>query len=64
VMYTNFGSLKGSPERVDESGDPDPNHGRWEEQRRRESEFKDGDPTVLIVGVGQSGLERARLKTP
>jgi len=45
VVYTNLERLKGFPERVGELRDPDPNHGRWEEQRRRESEFKDGDPT-------------------
>jgi pyruvate/2-oxoglutarate dehydrogenase complex dihydrolipoamide dehydrogenase (E3) component len=43
--------------------DPAPNHGKWEEARRRSLAFDDGDPTVLIVGGGQSGLELAgRLK--
>ena len=41
LVYTKFESLKGFPKRVGKSRDPDPNHGQWEEQRRRESEFKD-----------------------
>lgn len=43
--------------------DPAPNHGKWEEARRRSSCFEASNPTVLIVGGGQSGLElAARLK--
>ena len=42
---------------------PEPNHGRWEEARRKEVAFGGADPTVLIIGGGQSGLEvAARLK--
>lgn len=36
-----------------------PNHGKWEAERRHSVTFEDGDPTVLIVGGGQSGLELA-----
>jgi len=63
VVYTNLESLKGFPEKVGALRNADPNHGKWEGQRRRESEFVDGNPTVLIIGAGQSGLEiAARLK--
>ena len=35
----------------------------WEEQRHRESNLANGDPTVLIIGAGHTGLEiAARLK--
>ncbi|TCD68951.1 hypothetical protein EIP91_009341 [Steccherinum ochraceum] len=36
-----------------------PNHGKWEEQRRRERDFVDSAPEVLIVGAGHSGLDTA-----
>ncbi|KAL4928911.1 flavin-containing monooxygenase [Aspergillus undulatus] len=31
----------------------------WPEQRAREVEFRDSEPTVLVVGAGQSGLNLA-----
>lgn len=31
----------------------------WEDRRRRETNFDDGDPTVLVVGAGHCGLEVA-----
>ena len=35
----------------------------WEERRDRELNFADGDPAVLIIGAGHTGLEiAARLK--
>ncbi|KAG6370029.1 hypothetical protein JVT61DRAFT_12548 [Boletus reticuloceps] len=38
-------------------------HGIWEERRRREVELADGDPIVIVIGAGHSGLEvAARLK--
>ncbi|KAG6379327.1 hypothetical protein JVT61DRAFT_11786 [Boletus reticuloceps] len=38
-------------------------HGTWEERRCREVDLADGDPTVLVIGAGHSGLEvAARLK--
>ena len=38
-------------------------HGTWEERRRREVELADGDPTVIVIGAGHTGLEiAARLK--
>ncbi|KAJ7904759.1 hypothetical protein B0H14DRAFT_2664275 [Mycena olivaceomarginata] len=62
-MFTNLEDLKDFPEKLGPLRDPAPNHGKWEEARRRSLAFDDGDPTVLIVGGGQSGLELAgRLK--
>jgi cation diffusion facilitator CzcD-associated flavoprotein CzcO len=38
-------------------------HGTWEERRRREVELVDGDPNVIVIGAGHTGLEvAARLK--
>ena len=34
-------------------------HEDWEGRRRREIDFDDGDPTVLIIGAGHCGLEVA-----
>ncbi|KAG1740407.1 uncharacterized protein EDB91DRAFT_1053093, partial [Suillus paluster] len=34
-------------------------HGTWEEKRRRELEFANGDPEVLVIGAGQCGLQVA-----
>jgi hypothetical protein len=37
--------------------------GTWEEDRRREKEFRDRVPSVIIIGAGHIGLETAaRLK--
>jgi heterodisulfide reductase subunit A-like polyferredoxin len=37
--------------------------GSWAETRRRQTEFVDRTPTVLVVGAGHTGLEiAARLK--
>ncbi|KAJ7930009.1 hypothetical protein B0H13DRAFT_2228389 [Mycena leptocephala] len=55
-MFTNLEDLKGFPEKIGPLRDFAPNHGKWEEARRRASAFEAGDPTVLIVGGGQSGL--------
>ncbi|KAJ7752730.1 hypothetical protein DFH07DRAFT_516852 [Mycena maculata] len=62
-MFTNLEDLKGFPEKIGPLRDWAPNHGKWAEARRRSAAFETGDPTVLIVGGGQSGLElAARLK--
>ncbi|PFH45534.1 hypothetical protein AMATHDRAFT_71621 [Amanita thiersii Skay4041] len=63
VVYTNLENLKGFPEKLGPLRNPLPNHGSWAEERKREAEFVDTDPAVLIIGGGQSGLDvAARLK--
>ncbi|KAF9522147.1 hypothetical protein CPB83DRAFT_823118 [Crepidotus variabilis] len=63
LLFTNLEDLKGFPEQLGSRRNGLPNHGKWEEQRRKEVAFEDREPTVLVVGAGQSGLEvAARLK--
>ncbi|KAH9920544.1 FAD/NAD(P)-binding domain-containing protein [Epithele typhae] len=63
TFYTNLEELKGFPEATGPLRSFAPNHGKWVAQREREREFADADPTVLIIGGGQSGLGvAARLK--
>jgi hypothetical protein len=63
TVFTNLEDLKGFPEKKGVLRDPEPNHGRWEEDRRREREFEDREPVVVVIGGGQSGLGvAARLK--
>jgi len=62
-ILTNLDDLKGFPEQVGSLRNHEPNHGKWVEQRRLETEYADRDPVVLICGGGQSGLQlAARLK--
>lgn len=62
-VFTNLEELRGHPERSGALRNPEPNHGKWIDQRQREIEFEDRDPEVLVIGGGQSGLEiAARLK--
>ena len=63
TIYTNLQSLPEYPEKVGALRNPLPNHGRWADQRQKESEFEGVEPYVVIVGGGQSGLDLgARLK--
>ena len=63
TLYTTLEELKGFPEKTGSQRDFLPNHGKWLNQREEERSFSKGDPAVLIVGGGQSGLDAAaRLK--
>lgn len=63
VVYTLLEEIKGHPERVGPLRDFVPNHGMWPEKRRREINFEDREPAVVIIGAGQAGLDlAARLK--
>ncbi|KIM60484.1 hypothetical protein SCLCIDRAFT_124024 [Scleroderma citrinum Foug A] len=61
-LLTRLESLKDYPERVGLLRDSRMDH-EWEERRHRELNLADGDPTVLVIGAGHTGLEiAARLK--
>ncbi|KAF7778399.1 hypothetical protein Agabi119p4_2744 [Agaricus bisporus var. burnettii] len=63
VVYTNLEDLKKFPEKMNALRDDNVNHASWAQDRREAMEFKNKEPTVLIVGGSQSGLMiAARLK--
>lgn len=62
-VYTNLETLKDFPEKIGHHREPHPTRGKWVENRRREQEFQDTEPYVIVIGGGQCGLETAaRLK--
>ncbi|KAG6371217.1 hypothetical protein JVT61DRAFT_9841 [Boletus reticuloceps] len=62
-LYTCLQSLNDFPEQIGLLRRLAAEHGTWEERRRKEVELTDGDPTVLVIGAGHSGLDvAARLK--
>ncbi|KAF9534508.1 hypothetical protein CPB83DRAFT_844342 [Crepidotus variabilis] len=63
LVFTTLEGIKGHPEKIGNHRNPLPNHGRWEEERKKEIAFEDRDPTVLVIGGGHNGLNiGARLK--
>jgi hypothetical protein len=63
AISTELTDLKGHPEQIGPFREQQPNHGTWPDKRRREIEFVDREPVVVIIGGGQGGLEvAARLK--
>ncbi|EKM60232.1 uncharacterized protein PHACADRAFT_203479 [Phanerochaete carnosa HHB-10118-sp] len=63
TVSTELVGLKGHPELTSADRDFRVNQGNWAEERKREVEFVDKDPEVVIIGCGHSGLEvAARLK--
>jgi hypothetical protein len=63
TVFTNLENLKGFPEQNGPRRDHQPNHGKWAAKRAREIECIDEEPSVVVIGGGQSGLDvAARLK--
>jgi cation diffusion facilitator CzcD-associated flavoprotein CzcO len=62
-LFTCLESLNDFPEQIGPLRKRTIEHGTWEEKRRQEVELVNGDPTVIVVGAGHTGLEvAARLK--
>ncbi|KAG6374715.1 hypothetical protein JVT61DRAFT_4085 [Boletus reticuloceps] len=58
-LLTRLGSLKAYPEKIGTLHSRPSHHESWEDQRRQEFEFDEGDPTVLVIGAGHCGLQVA-----
>jgi len=62
TVHTNLQSLTEYPEKVGALRNPLPNHGKWADQRQKETGFE-GVESYVVVGAGQSGMDLgARLK--
>ncbi|OAX37347.1 FAD/NAD(P)-binding domain-containing protein, partial [Rhizopogon vinicolor AM-OR11-026] len=63
TIFTNLEDLKGFPEQTGPRREFQPNHGKWAAKRAREIEFIDNEPSIVVIGGGQGGLDvAARLK--
>ena len=63
TIYTNLQSLTEYPEKVGALRNPLANHGKWADDRQKESEFEGVEPYVVVIGGGQSALHLgARLR--
>ncbi|KXN82269.1 putative indole-3-pyruvate monooxygenase YUCCA11 [Leucoagaricus sp. SymC.cos] len=56
AVLTCLEELFGFPEKIGPRRNLQPNHGLWEQQRKKEWEFEGVNPAVLVIGAGQSGL--------
>ncbi|KIJ18436.1 hypothetical protein PAXINDRAFT_167040, partial [Paxillus involutus ATCC 200175] len=62
-LFTCLESLNDFPEQIGPLRKRTTEHGTWEERRRQEVELVNGDPTVIVIGAGHTGLDiAARLK--
>ncbi|KAF9236329.1 hypothetical protein BU15DRAFT_50190 [Melanogaster broomeanus] len=62
-LFTCLESLDDFPEQIGPLRKRNFEQGTWEERRRQEVELLNGDPTVIVIGAGHTGLEvAARLK--
>ncbi|KZO99679.1 FAD/NAD(P)-binding domain-containing protein [Calocera viscosa TUFC12733] len=59
ALFSNLDTLHGVTERVGAHRMEHPPRTSWNERRRREVEFLDSMPTVLIIGGGHNGLMTA-----
>ncbi|KAG9308310.1 hypothetical protein JVU11DRAFT_12074 [Chiua virens] len=58
-LFTCLRALKAYPEKIGALRARLTAHDNWQGRRRREINFEDGDPAVLVIGAGHSGLQTA-----